>query len=50
VIAVVWLREPFTRLRLLAILLSAAAMPLLRLASAARYPITVGVWEEKRKS
>lgn len=32
VIAVVWLREPFTTLRLLAILLSAAAVPLLRLA------------------
>jgi drug/metabolite transporter (DMT)-like permease len=32
VIAIVWLREPFTRLRLLAILLSAAAVPLLRLA------------------
>lgn len=32
VIAVVWLREPFTRLRLFAILLSAAAVPLLRLA------------------
>lgn len=31
VIAIVWLREPFTRLRLLAILLSAAAVPLLRL-------------------
>jgi drug/metabolite transporter (DMT)-like permease len=32
VIAVVWLREPFTRLRLFAILLSVAAVPLLRLA------------------
>jgi drug/metabolite transporter (DMT)-like permease len=32
VIAVLFLREPFTRLRLLAILLSAAAVPLLRLA------------------
>ena len=32
VIAIVWLREPFTRLRLCAILLSAAAVPLLRLA------------------
>ncbi|MBS0518086.1 MAG: EamA family transporter [Proteobacteria bacterium] len=32
VIAVVWLREPFTRLRLAAILLSAAAVPLMRLA------------------
>lgn len=32
VIAVVFLREPFTRLRLLAILLSAAAVPLLRFA------------------
>jgi drug/metabolite transporter (DMT)-like permease len=32
IIAVVFLREPFTRLRLLAILLSAAAVPLLRLA------------------
>ena len=31
-IAIVWLREPFTRLRLFAILLSAAAVPLLRLA------------------
>lgn len=31
-IAVVWLREPFTPLRLFAILLSAAAVPLLRLA------------------
>ncbi len=31
-IAIVWLKEPFTRLRLLAILLSAAAVPLLRLA------------------
>ncbi len=31
VIAIVWLREPFTRLRLFAILLSAAAVPLLRL-------------------
>jgi multidrug transporter EmrE-like cation transporter len=29
-IAVVWLKEPFTRLQLLAILLSAAAVPLLR--------------------
>jgi hypothetical protein len=28
--AIVWLREPFTRLRLFAILLSAAAVPLLR--------------------
>ena len=32
VIAIVWLREPFTRLRLFAILLSIAAVPLLRLA------------------
>jgi drug/metabolite transporter (DMT)-like permease len=32
VIAVVWLREPFTRLRLCAILLAAAAIPLLRFA------------------
>jgi len=32
-IAVVWLREPFTRLRLLAVALSAAAVPLLRFAS-----------------
>jgi drug/metabolite transporter (DMT)-like permease len=32
VIAVVWLREPFTRLRLFAILLSALAIPLLRFA------------------
>jgi drug/metabolite transporter (DMT)-like permease len=32
VIAVVWLREPFTKLRLFAILLSVAAVPLLRLA------------------
>ncbi len=31
VIAIVWLREPFTGLRLFAILLSAAAVPLLRL-------------------
>jgi drug/metabolite transporter (DMT)-like permease len=31
VIAVLWLKEPFTRLRLFAILLSAAAVPLLRL-------------------
>lgn len=31
-IAIVWLREPFTRLRLAAILLSAAAVPLMRLA------------------
>jgi multidrug transporter EmrE-like cation transporter len=31
-IAIVWLREPFTRLRLAAILLSAAAVPLLRFA------------------
>ena len=31
VIAVVWLKEPFTPLRLAAILLSAAAVPLLRL-------------------
>jgi drug/metabolite transporter (DMT)-like permease len=31
-IAIVWLREPFTRLRLVAILLSAAAVPLLRFA------------------
>ncbi len=31
-IAITWLREPFTRLRLFAILLSAAAVPLLRLA------------------
>jgi drug/metabolite transporter (DMT)-like permease len=32
VIAIVWLKEPFTRLRLCAILLSAAAVPLLRFA------------------
>jgi len=32
VIAIVWLREPFTRLRLLAIVLSASAVPLLRFA------------------
>jgi drug/metabolite transporter (DMT)-like permease len=32
VIAIGWLKEPFTRLRLLAILLSAAAVPLLRFA------------------
>lgn len=32
VIAILWLREPFTRLRLAAILLSASAVPLLRLA------------------
>ena len=32
VIAIIWLKEPFTRLRLCAILLSAAAVPLLRLA------------------
>ncbi|MCW5734741.1 MAG: EamA family transporter [Enhydrobacter sp.] len=32
VIAIVWLHEPFTRLRLFAILLSVAAVPLLRLA------------------
>lgn len=32
IIAVVWLREPFTRMRLLAILLSAASVPLLRFA------------------
>ena len=31
-IAIVWLREPFTRLRLAAILLAAAAVPLLRFA------------------
>lgn len=31
-IAIVWLEEPFTRLRLFAILLSAAAVPLLRFA------------------
>jgi drug/metabolite transporter (DMT)-like permease len=31
-IAIVWLKEPFTPLRLLAILMSAAAVPLLRLA------------------
>jgi drug/metabolite transporter (DMT)-like permease len=31
-IAIVWLKEPFTRLRLAAILLSAAAVPLLRFA------------------
>ncbi|WP_428664726.1 EamA family transporter [Reyranella sp.] len=31
-IAIVWLHEPFTRLRLFAILLSAAAVPLLRMA------------------
>ena len=31
-IAVVWLKEPFTRLRILAVLLAAAAVPLLRLA------------------
>jgi drug/metabolite transporter (DMT)-like permease len=31
-IAVLWLKEPFTRTRLLAILMSAAAVPLLRLA------------------
>ncbi|SKA20728.1 EamA-like transporter family protein [Enhydrobacter aerosaccus] len=31
-IAVIWLHEPFTRLRLLAVLLSAAAVPLMRLA------------------
>ncbi len=30
IIAIVWLKEPFTRLQLLAILLSAAAVPLLR--------------------
>lgn len=32
IIAIVWLKEPFTPLRLFAILLSAAAVPLLRLA------------------
>jgi EamA domain-containing membrane protein RarD len=32
VIAIVWLKEPFTRLRLCAILLSTAAVPLLRFA------------------
>lgn len=32
VIAVVWLKEPFTRLRLFALLLAAAAIPLLRFA------------------
>ncbi|MCW5748318.1 MAG: EamA family transporter [Alphaproteobacteria bacterium] len=32
VIAIVWLREPFTRLRLAAMLLAAAAVPLLRFA------------------
>lgn len=32
VIAIAWLKEPFTRLRLIAILLSAAAVPLLRFA------------------
>jgi drug/metabolite transporter (DMT)-like permease len=32
VIAILWLKEPFTRLRLVAILLSAAAVPLLRFA------------------
>lgn len=32
VIAILWLKEPFTRLRLFAILLSAAAVPLLRFA------------------
>ena len=32
IIAVVWLREPFIRLRLAAILLSAASVPLLRFA------------------
>ena len=31
-IAIVWLKEPFTPLRLFAILMSAAAVPLLRLA------------------
>ena len=31
-IAIVWLKEPFTRLRLFAILLAAAAVPLLRFA------------------
>jgi drug/metabolite transporter (DMT)-like permease len=30
-IAVVWLKEPFTRMRILAVLLAAAAVPLLRL-------------------
>ena len=30
-IAVVWLKEPFTRTRILAVLLAAAAVPLLRL-------------------
>ena len=29
-IAIVWLKEPFTRLQLIAILLAAAAVPLLR--------------------
>jgi hypothetical protein len=32
VIAVAWLKEPFTAARLLAVLLAAAAVPLLRLA------------------
>ena len=32
VIAVLWLKEPFTKLRLLAIVLSAAAIPLFRFA------------------
>jgi hypothetical protein len=32
VIAVAWLKEPFTRIRLVAVLLAAAAVPLLRLA------------------
>jgi drug/metabolite transporter (DMT)-like permease len=31
-IAILWLKEPFTRTRLLAILLAAAAVPLLRFA------------------
>jgi EamA domain-containing membrane protein RarD len=31
VIAVIWLKEPFTRTRVLAVLLAAAAIPLLRL-------------------
>jgi drug/metabolite transporter (DMT)-like permease len=30
-IAVVWLKEPFTRTRIVAVLLAAAAVPLLRL-------------------
>jgi len=31
VIAVLWLKEPFTRTRIVAVLLAAAAVPLLRL-------------------